>query len=162
MESNDPKIDLEELRQRLPILFVRTLAEMAFADAWKLHSHEELMVAKAQAQVACLVPLTGDLRGSLAIAADPVTLTDLAAGYHSLPDEMVDDGTRLEFLAELGALLVRQIADPANSEIHVAPGPPRIPAPGEIDSFCSDGRCLHEGFGCNGNGWMLLLARFDG
>lgn len=153
--------DLPELQARLPELFVQLLAEMSFADAWALGSPEEIQIALGASTVACCVPFTGDLAGVVALAADPATLTDLAAGFHSLPDEMVDDGTRLEFLAEAGALLVRELALDSGKGLHLVPGAPRLPTVGEIAlSWRRDG-VLKAGFGCNGDGWMIALVRFD-
>lgn len=153
--------DLPELQARLPELFVQLLAEMAFADAWVLRTPEELQAALGAATVACCVPFAGDFKGVVAVAADPTTLTDLAAGFHSLPDEMVDDGTRLEFLAEAGALLVRELAMAPGREIHLAPGAPRLPTVGEIGLAWKAEGVVRAGFGCNGDGWMVVLVRFD-
>lgn len=153
--------DLPELQQRLPELFVQLLAEMAFADAWSLGSPEENSVALGAASVACCVPFSGASSGVAFVAADPTTLTDLAAGFHSLPDEMVDDGTRLEFLAEAGALLVRELGAVPGAEFHLVPGAPRLPGPSELAKLWSDPACLKAGFGCNGGGWMVVVVRFD-
>jgi len=152
---------LGQFRQ-LPDLFIQLLAEMAFADAWILGSPEESDVARGAASVACCVPFSGGASGMVVVAADPVCLTDLAAGYHSLPDEMVDDGTRLEFLAEVGALLVREMGASAGSDTRLAPGAPRLSAPGEMDRLWADPSTLKSGFGCNGDGWMAVVVRFDG
>lgn len=154
---------LDRLAQfrHLPDLFVQLLAEMAFADAWILGSPEEADVALGAASVVCCVPFSGGAAGLVLVAADPVCLTDLAAGYHSLPDEMVDDGTRLEFLAEVGALLVREMGTSAGGDIRLAPGAPRIPQAGEMARLWAGPATLKAGFGCNGDGWMAVAVRFD-
>jgi len=162
MTLQQPKhSDFAELPQQLPTLFVQLLAEMAFADAWVLGSPEEVGVARGAATVCCCVPFHGLRSGVVLVAADPALLTDLAAGYHSLPDEMVDDGTRLEFLAEAGALLVREISGLCSIPSQLVPGAPRLPLVGEIPSLWSDHHCLKAGFGCNGDGWMVVAVRFD-
>ncbi len=157
---SQPADRLEQFRH-LPEAFVQLLAEMAFADAWILGSPEEADVALGAASVACCVPFSGGASGLVLVAADPTCLTDLAAGYHSLPDEMVDDGTRLEFLAEVGALLVREMGATPGGDLRLAPGAPRIPQLGEMDRVWVDSATLKAGFGCNGDGWMALAVRFD-
>lgn len=151
----------EALRRQLPEAFVQLLAEMAFADAWPLGSPEESAVALGASTVSCCVPFTGTEKGVVLIGADSVTLTDMAAGYHSLPDEMVDDGTRLEFLAEAGATLVREMGLFPDVSAHFVPGPPRLPTLGEIQSMWRDRQSFTGGFGCNGDGWMILAVRVD-
>lgn len=151
----------DALRRHLPEAFVQLLAEMAFADTWPLGSPEESAVALGACAVACCVPFSGTARGVLLIGADSVTLTDMAAGYHSLPDEMVDDGTRLEFLAEAGAMLVREMGPLPDVEARFVPGAPRLPVVGEADSIWNDPRSCTGGYGCNGDGWMILAVRLD-
>lgn len=151
----------EALRKHLPEAFVQLLAEMAFADTWHLGSPEEAAVALAASSVACSIPFSGTEKGVVLIGADLATLTDIAAGYHSLPDEMVDDGTRLEFLAEAGAMLIREMGLLPDVSGHFIPGAPRLPAIGEIGTMWRDPGAFTGGFGCNGDGWMILSVRLD-
>lgn len=152
----------DALRRQLPETFVQLLAEMAFADTWPLGSPEESTVARGASSVCCCVPFSGTERGVVLMGADSVTLTDMAAGYHSLPDEMVDDGTRLEFLAEAAATLVREMGALPDVAAHFVPGPPRLPMTGEIESLWTARDTFACGFGCNGDGWMILAVRLDG
>lgn len=152
----------EALCRQLPEAFVQMLAEMAFADAWALGSPEENAVALGASSVVCCVPFSGSERGLAFVGADFATLTDLAAGYHSLPDEMVDDGTRLEFLAEIGTLLIREMGAFPDVSAHYVPGAPRMPMPGELESLWADPTSFTVGFGCNGDGWMIFAVRLDG
>lgn len=151
----------EAIRKHLPEAFVRLLAEMAFADTWHLGSPEEAAVALAASTTTCCIPFSGTEKGVVLMGADPATLTDIAAGYHSLPDDMVDDGTRLEFLAEAGAMLIREMGLLPEVSGYFVPGAPRLPVIGEIGSMWRDAGAFSGGFGCNGDGWMILSVRLD-
>lgn len=106
--------------------FQRLLAEATFADAW---IPAALPVREGDASQALHVELAvlDPWRGRLFLSGDLETVLDLAAGFHSLPDGMVDRGIALDFLAEIGALLLRDLFCASDAPLKL--GDPR-----EIDS----------------------------
>lgn len=89
--------------------FQRLLAEAAFADAWprpELASRSETI---SEVGFHVLLPVRSPWSGRLLLAGDVETVRDLAAGFHSVPDAMVDKAIALDFLAELATFLVRDL-----------------------------------------------------
>jgi len=98
-----------EVASILESTFQRLLAESTFADAWprpELVSRPETV---SEVGFHVLLPVRSPWIGRLLLAGDADTVRDLAAGFHSVPDSMVDKAIALDFLAEIATLLVRDL-----------------------------------------------------
>lgn len=130
----------------------RLLTESTFADAWPIPDATSRPDAIAQAGFHVLLPILSPWKGRILLAGDEETVRDLAAGFHSIPDAMVDKAIALDFLAELATLLVRDLfcvsADPveAGEPIELDPSQARTFWEAAIDSRtalgCNQGRIL--------------------
>jgi len=98
-----------EVASILESTFQRILAESTFADAWprpELASRSETI---SEVDLHVLLPVRSPWTGRLLLAGDVETVRDLAAGFHSVPDAMVDKPIALDFLAEIATFLVRDL-----------------------------------------------------
>lgn len=86
--------------------FQRLLAEAAFADAWVRPECAVGTDAISTARLHVLVPVEAPWKGRILLSGDEATVLDLAAGFHSIPDSMVDRSIALEFLVELANRLL--------------------------------------------------------
>lgn len=153
-----------ELRQALTAILgpalAHLLAEMAFADAWSLDS-VRLGGAPSRCDRWCLLPVRGDWTGSLLLGCDAREAARLAAGYYSLPDHLVDEGTSLEFLAELGGALVRELGRRVGVGFDVRLQEPRLPQPDEIEGLLHSPSAGRAALGCNEDGVFVGAVSVD-
>lgn len=154
---NDPKLTLPaEIGAVLESTFLRLLAESAFADAWQCPdlAQDDLTIGKCPLQV--VLPIRSPWRGTLLVAGDRETVSDLAAGFHSIPDAMVDEGIALEFLAELGGLLLRDLFCAVDDPVELAE--PSTPDPEKSARLWSASLVGRSAVGCN-EGLLLVALR---
>jgi hypothetical protein len=132
--------------------FQRILAESTFADVWTLPNLSDADALEST-DLKILMPLNAPWRGSILIGATEATAKDLAAGFHSLPDAMVDRGIALDFLAELAEMLARDIF--CASDIGVETREPTEPSAETAASMWSTAASSRTVQGCNGAGRMI-------
>lgn len=86
--------------------FQRLLAESAFADAWVRPelSADPGVISRGDLHV--LVQVDRPWNGRVLLSGNEATVRDLAAGFHSIPDAMVDRTISLEFLVEFANRLL--------------------------------------------------------
>lgn len=137
----------------LETTFQRILAEATFADAWSLPSGPSATESLAAADLKLVVPLAGPWNGSILIGSSEETARDLAAGFHSLPDAMVDRALALEFLAELAEMLAKDLF--CASDIPVELRRPFEPRPESVASMWAQAIGSRTFLGCNGTGRIL-------
>jgi hypothetical protein len=142
----------QEAAAILESTFQRILAESTFADVWTLPTLSD-SEALDSTELKILMPLTAPWRGTILIGATEATAKDLAAGFHSLPDTMVDRGIALDFLAELAEMLARDIF--CASEISVQTQEPTEPSLEQATSMWSTAAGSRTAQGCNGAGRMI-------
>ncbi len=142
----------QEAAAILESTFQRILAESTFADAWPLAPSAE-MSTFAEADLRILLPLSTPWKGMVLVGSTLANAKDLAAGYHSLPDSMVDRGMALDFLAELAELLARDLF--CASDVPVQPLEPNEPAQELAASMWSNAIGARTALGCNGDGRMV-------
>jgi len=136
----------------LETTFQRILAEATFADAWPLSGVSE-DDALSLTELKVLLPLTSPWKGCILVGASEATAKDLAAGFHSLPDAMVDRSLASEFLAEIAEMLARDIF--CASDLPVATGAPSEPSPETAKEYWSKSVGTRTVQGCNGTGRMI-------
>lgn len=145
-----------EIPAVLESTFQRLLAESTFADAWPLPE----LAADEEAPQSCplrvILPLSSPWKGRILIAGDRDTVFDLAAGFHSLPDEMVDEGIALDFLAEIGGLLARDLFCAVDLPVTLLE--PTAPDLAIFRAFWQEEPTGRAALGCNG-GRMLVALR---
>jgi hypothetical protein len=132
--------------------FQRILAEATFADAWPLADVPE-DEAMSSTELKIQLPLHSPWKGTVLVGATEATAKDLAAGFHSLPDTMVDRALASEFLAEIAEMLARDIF--CASDVSVVAGTPSVPSPeraGELWKLSNGSRTVQ---GCNGTGRVI-------
>lgn len=133
--------------------FQRILAEAMFADAWSLPA-SATNDAMDSVELRLLVPLVAPWKGSVMVGATESTAIDLAAGFHSLPDAMVDRALALEFLAELAEMLARDLFCASDIPVEVGmPSELRQETATDLWSSATGSRCV---LGCNGSGRMAV------
>lgn len=137
----------------LETTFQRILAEATFADAWVLPSGSSDADSLAVADLKLVVPLDTPWKGSILIGASEETARDLAAGFHSLPDAMVDRALALEFLAELAEMLARDLF--CASDIPVETRQPFEPRQESASTMWAQAGESRTFLGCNGTGRIL-------
>lgn len=142
----------QEAAAILETTFQRILAESTFADVWTLSGLSDGEVLDST-ELKILMPLRAPWRGSILIGATEATAKDLAAGFHSLPDTMVDHGIALDFLAELGEMLARDIF--CASDLPVQTGEPTEPSAGVAATMWAASAGSRTAQGCNGAGRMI-------
>jgi hypothetical protein len=142
----------QEAAAILESTFQRILAESTFADVWTLPTLSDAE-AMESTELKIQMPLVAPWRGSILIGATEATAKDLAAGYHSLPDAMVDRGIALDFLAELAEILARDLF--CASDIAVQTREPIEPALEDATSMWSTAASSRTVLGCNGAGRMI-------
>jgi hypothetical protein len=98
-----------EVASVLESTFQRLLAEATFADAWPRPELSARSETISEVGFHVLLPIRSPWNGRVLLAGDEETVRDLAAGFHSIPDAMVDKTISLDFLAELATLLVRDL-----------------------------------------------------
>ena len=157
MNENEPQSrpNLSVPKEAASILettFQRILAEATFADAWPIADLPEAE-AMSSTQLKIFLPLLAPWKGAILIGATEATAKDLAAGYHSLPDEMVDRTIASEFLAELAEMLARDIF--CASDIPVQAGAPVEPIPERASALWTAALKSRTVQGCNGTGRMI-------
>jgi len=134
----------------------RILAEVTFADAWirtELSSDPRAIVPT---DLHVLLPQTAPWVGRLLLSGDLPTVQDLAAGFHSIPDEMVDRTIALDFLAELGSLLLRDLF--CASDVAVEMTDPLELSPPAADIFWKEAGSARAALGCNQGRIFAALA----
>ena len=120
--KSDPNTSLvpAEVVSVLESTFQRLLAEATFADTWPLPDLTSRSETISEVGFHVLLPILSPWKGRILLAGDEETVRDLAAGFHSIPDAMVDKAISLDFLAELATLLVRDLfcvsVDPVDVE----------------------------------------------
>lgn len=137
----------------LETTFQRILAEATFADAWTLGSDSPEDEPLSSTDLKLVVPLAAPWNGSILIGASEETARDLAAGFHSLPDAMVDRALALEFLAELAEMLARDLF--CASEMPVETRQPFEPRQESVASMWAQALGSRTFLGCNGTGRIL-------
>jgi len=142
----------QEAAAILESTFQRILAESTFADVWTLPTLSDPEVLEST-ELKIVMPLSAPWRGSILIGATEATAKDLAAGFHSLPDSMVDRGIALDFLAELAEMLARDIF--CASDIAVQTREPTEPTFEHATSMWSTAAGSRTAQGCNGTGRMI-------
>jgi hypothetical protein len=95
-----------EIASALGSTFQRLLAESAFADAWTKPELSTVPGILARSDLHVLVQVDRPWNGRILLSGDEATVRDLAAGFHSIPDAMVDRTIALEFLVELANRLL--------------------------------------------------------
>jgi hypothetical protein len=98
-----------EIASILESTFQRLLAEATFADAWPRPELSVRSETISEVGFHVILPILSPWKGRILLAGDEETVRDLAAGFHSIPDAMVDKAISLDFLAELATLLVRDL-----------------------------------------------------
>jgi len=98
-----------EVASILESTFQRLLAEATFADAWPRPELSTRSETISEVGFHVMLPVLSPWKGRVLLAGDEETVRDLAAGFHSIPDAMVDKAISLDFLAELATLLVRDL-----------------------------------------------------
>lgn len=136
--------------------FQRLLSESAFADAWPMPDVTSEPGATLRCPLQVLLPMSSPWKGRILIAGDRETVFDLAAGFHSLPDEMVDEGIALDFLAEIGGLLARDLFCAVDLPITLLE--PVAPEAAAASAFWQQASTGRTALGCNG-GRMLAAIR---
>lgn len=132
--------------------FQRILAEATFADAWPL-TGEAAEDGYSQIELKILLPLHSPWKGTVLVGASEATARDLAAGFHSLPDTMVDRSLASEFLAEIAEMLARDIFCAADLPVEAgAPSEPSAEIAAEYWAKSVKSRTVQ---GCNGTGRMV-------
>lgn len=149
----------QEAAAILESTFQRILAESTFADAWTLPPISDAEVLES-VDLKILIPLTAPWRGSVLIGATEATAKDLAAGFHSLPDAMVDRAMAVDFLAELAEMLARDIF--CASDVPVLVLPPIEPSPELAASAWASASKSRTIQGCNGTGRMIAALVAQG
>lgn len=142
----------QEAAAILESTFQRILAESTFADVWTLPTLSDAE-AMGSTDLKILVPLAAPWRGTILIGATESTAKDLAAGFHSLPDTMVDRGIAMDFLAELAEMLARDIF--CASDIAVQTQEPSEPSTAQAAAMWSVAKGSRTAQGCNGTGRMI-------
>lgn len=132
--------------------FQRILAEATFADAWPL-TGAPAEDALSQTELKIVLPLHSPWKGTILVGASEATAKDLAAGFHSLPDTMVDRSLASEFLAELAEMLARDIF--CASDIAVEAGAPSEPSLELAADYWARSVGSRTVQGCNGAGRMI-------
>lgn len=132
--------------------FQRILAEATFADTWPLSGVSDADAVES-AELRLLLPMVAPWKGSILIGATEATAKDLAAGFHSLPDAMVDQTLATEFLAELAEMLARDLF--CASEIAVQTGAPSVLEKDSTSTLWSMASGSRTTLGCNGTGRMI-------
>lgn len=132
--------------------FQRILAEATFADAWPLTGINDAEIL-SQTDLKIVLPLHTPWNGFVLVGATEATAKDLAAGFHSLPDKMVDRSLASEFLAEMAEMLARDIF--CASDVPVEAGSPTEPDPDVAAAFWSRSAGSRTVQGCNGAGRMI-------
>lgn len=159
MKDEDPSASPRTLEVPAEILtvlestFQRQLAESAFADAWPIPELALDVEAPALTDLAVLLPVTAPWKGRMILFGQEDIVRDLAAGFHSLPDEMVDRGISLDFLAELSSLVCRDLF--CASEAPVELGEPHELDRAEASILWNSAGRGRVALGCN-QGRMLL------
>lgn len=136
--------------------FQRLLSESAFADAWPMPELTGEAGATQQCPMQVVLPMSSPWKGRFLIAGDRETVFDLAAGFHSLPDEMVDEGIALDFLAEVGGLLARDLFCAVDLPVTLLE--PVAPDAAFASAFWQQANTGRAALGCNG-GRMLVAIR---
>lgn len=136
----------------LETTFQRILAEATFADAWPISGVTEAD-AMSQTDLKIVLPLHAPWKGSVLVGATEATAKDLAAGFHSLPDTMVDRSLASEFLAEIAEMLARDIFCAA--DLPVEAGAPSVPSAETAAEYWSKSVGSRTVQGCNGSGRMI-------
>jgi hypothetical protein len=142
----------QEAAAILESTFQRILAESTFADVWTLPNLSD-SDALDSTELKIILPLNAPWRGAILIGATESTAKDLAAGFHSLPDSMVDRGIALDFLAELAEMLARDLF--CASDIPVQTKEPAEPTLDQATAMWSIAVGSRSAQGCNGAGRMI-------
>lgn len=145
-----------EIPAVLESTFQRLLAESTFADAWPMPELASDDEAPLRCPLQVILPLSSPWKGRILIAGDRETVFDLAAGFHSLPDEMVDEGIALDFLAEIGGLLARDLF--CGVDLPVTLMEPSAPDLAIGRAFWQEEQTGRAALGCNG-GRMITALR---
>jgi hypothetical protein len=124
----------------------RLLAEVTFADAWILPDADSPDRLPAD-DLLVELPVTAPWNGRLLLTGDLATVQDLAAGFHSIPDEMADRSISLDFLAELGSILLRDLF--CASDVAVSLRDPRELSAADAAGFWSAASASRVALGCN-------------
>ena len=134
----------------------RILAEVTFADAWFRPEVSSDPSAIVPSDLHVLLPQTAPWPGRLLLSGDLPTVQDLAAGFHSIPDAMVDRTIALDFLAELGTLLLRDLF--CASDVAVQLTDPLELSAAAADIFWKDAGTARAALGCNQGRVFAALA----
>lgn len=153
--QDDPTVP-SEVAAVLGSTLQRILAEVTFADAWIRPEVSSDPSAVVPSDLHVLLPQTSPWVGRLLLSGDLATVQDLAAGFHSIPDQMVDRTIALDFLAELGSLLLRDLF--CASDLAVTLGDPLELSPSAADLFWKDAGTARAALGCNQGRIFAALA----
>jgi len=146
----------QEILAVLESTFQRLLTECTFSDAWSMPQLAADEDAPSRCPLQVVLPMSSPWQGRILIAGDRETVFDLAAGFHSLPDQMVDEGIALDFLAEIGGLLVRDLF--CAVELPVALLEPTALDPAIARALWQEESTGRAALGCNG-GRMIAALR---
>lgn len=137
--------------------FQRLLAEAAFADAWPLPDQSTRSEAVSTTGFHIVLPIRSPWKGRILLSSDEETVRDLAAGFHSIPDSMVDKTISLDFLAELATLLVRDLFCVSDDPVDMQE--PLEPDPAQAQALWEEAVASRTVLGCNqGRILAALLA----
>ena len=136
-----------EVASVLESTFQRLLAESTFADAWSLPEMTSRSQTISEMGFHVVLPIVSPWKGRVLLAGDEETVRDLAAGFHSIPDAMVDKAIALDFLAELATLLVRDLFCVSDDPVDVEE-PTELP-PEKARRFWEEAATARTVLGCN-------------
>jgi hypothetical protein len=136
-----------EVASVLESTFQRLLAESTFADAWALPTPTSSSHTIPEMGFHVVLPIVSPWKGRVLLAGDEETVRDLAAGFHSIPDGMVDKAIALDFLAELATLLVRDLFCVSDDPVEVEE--PAELSPETARFFWEEAATARTVLGCN-------------
>lgn len=155
-QPSQPQALPPEILAVLESTFQRLLAESTFSDAWPMPELAADQEATLRCPLQVVLPMASPWKGRILVAGDRETVFDLAAGFHSLPDEMVDEGIALDFLAEIGGLLARDLFCAVDLPITLLE--PSSPDLAIARAFWQEEPTGRTALGCNG-GRMIAALR---
>ena len=155
-DSDRPSAVPAEVAVVLGSTLQRILAEAAFADAWPRPELSADPDAIASCDLGMLLPVDAPWKGRLLLCGDLETVRDLAAGFHSIPDELADRSIAADFLAELGRIVTRDLF--CASDLDLRLGAPEEVEPDRMRALWASAAASRAGLGCNQGCIFAALA----